>query len=86
MSFIEIFAPGMRHLREERERPRHDVAYPTQGGPPFGIDLDAGTARFTVPAQGCAAQWLRLVGSPSEFPRGQSLTITNLQLRPVKQS
>jgi hypothetical protein len=50
MSFIEIFAPGMRHLREERERQRHDVAYPKQGGPPFGIDLDAGTARFTVPA------------------------------------
>jgi hypothetical protein len=50
MSFIEIFAPGMRHLREERERQRHDVVHPKQGGPPFGIDLDAGTARFPVPA------------------------------------
>lgn len=49
MSFIEIFAPGMRHLREERERQRHNVTYPKQGAPPFGIDLDAGTARFTVP-------------------------------------
>jgi hypothetical protein len=50
MSFLEIFAPGMRHLREERERQRHDVTYPKHGGPPFGIDLDAGTARFAVPA------------------------------------
>lgn len=51
MSFLEIFAPGLRHLSEERERQRHDVAHPRVGGPPLGIDLDAGTARIRVPAQ-----------------------------------
>ncbi len=50
MSFLEIFAPGLRHLREERERQRHDVAHPRVAGPPLGIDLDAGTARIVVPA------------------------------------
>jgi hypothetical protein len=49
MSFLEIFQPGLRHLREERERQRTDVAHPKKGGPPLGIDLDAGTARIVVP-------------------------------------
>ena len=50
MSFFEIFEPGMKYLREERERRRTAVANPTHGGgPPLGIDLDAGTASITLP-------------------------------------
>lgn len=36
---------------------------------------------FTVPAMGCSAQWLRLVGTPAEFPAGQSLTLTEVGVR-----
>jgi hypothetical protein len=50
MSFMEIFQPGLKYLREERDRRRMDVAYPTNGGnPPIDIDLDAGTATIVVP-------------------------------------
>jgi hypothetical protein len=50
MSFMEIFQPGLKYLREERDRRRMDVAYPTNGGnPPIDIDLDAGTATIRVP-------------------------------------
>ncbi len=72
MSFIEIFAPGMRHLREERERQRHDVSYPKQGGPPFGIDLDAGTARFTVPAAEPGSTSARAPDAADQPPAGES--------------
>jgi hypothetical protein len=40
---------------------------------------------FQVP-KGCAAQWLRLVGIPAEFPNTQSLTITGLGIEKVTQS
>lgn len=47
---MEIFQPGLKYLREERDRRRMDVAYPTNGGnPPIEIDLDAGTATIVVP-------------------------------------
>jgi Family of unknown function (DUF6191) len=50
MSFSEIFQPGLRHLREERERQRLMVARPPAAGPaPLGIDLDAGTAVLPAP-------------------------------------
>jgi hypothetical protein len=50
MSFFEIFQPGLQHLREERDRRKMLVVRPTHGGGgPLGIDLDAGTARITVP-------------------------------------
>jgi hypothetical protein len=50
MSFLEIFQPGLRHLREERARQRMDVAHPTNGADPLMvIDLDAGTATVVVP-------------------------------------
>lgn len=53
MSFLEIFQPGLRHLREERERQRMDVAHPTNGADPLvEIDLDAGTARIVMPSRG----------------------------------
>ena len=55
MSFMEIFQPGLRYLREEQYRRQMDVAYPTNGGnPPIEIDLDAGTATILVrvPAPG----------------------------------
>ena len=37
--------------------------------------------RFIVPPSGCAGQWLRLVGTPAEFPATSSITISDLQLR-----
>jgi len=46
---MEIFQPGLKYLREERDRRRMDVAYPTNGGsPPIEIDLDAGIATIVV--------------------------------------
>jgi hypothetical protein len=49
MSFGEIFQPGLRHLREEKERQKMLVSKPTPGGgAPFGIDLEAGVAKITV--------------------------------------
>ena len=45
MSFLEIFQPGLRHQREERDRLKTLVSRPTPGGgAPLGIDLDGGTA------------------------------------------
>ncbi len=50
MSFLEIFQPDLRHLREERDRQKIMVVRPRTGdGPPLGIDLDAGTARLALP-------------------------------------
>jgi hypothetical protein len=50
MSFLEIFQPGLKHLREEKDRQRMLVIRPSHGGgPPLGIDLDAGTASIVVP-------------------------------------
>ena len=47
MSFLEIFQPDLRYLREERDRQKIMVVRPRAGeGPPLGIDLDAGTARL----------------------------------------
>jgi hypothetical protein len=49
VSLFEIFQPGLRHLREERDRQKTLVARPTPGGgAPLGIDLDSGTA--VIPA------------------------------------
>ncbi|SDR73705.1 hypothetical protein SAMN04488543_0266 [Friedmanniella luteola] len=49
MSFGEIFPPGLRHLREEKDRQKMLVSKPTPGGgSPFGIDLEAGVAKITV--------------------------------------
>ena len=51
MSFMEIFQPGLKHLREERERQRMNVAHPTDGADPLmKIDLDAGTATIMIAA------------------------------------
>ena len=50
MSFFEIFQPGLRHLREERDRLKTLVSRPKHGGEgPLGIDLDGGKATFTMP-------------------------------------
>lgn len=49
MSFGEIFTPGLRYLREEKERQKMLVSKPTHGGgSPLGIDLEAGVAKITV--------------------------------------
>lgn len=39
------------------------------------------TGAFTVPGSGCPAQWLTLIGNSAEFPKPQSVTITNMQIR-----
>jgi hypothetical protein len=39
------------------------------------------SSRFAVPRVGCAGQWLRLVGTPAEFPTAQSVTIRDLEIR-----
>jgi len=50
MSFLEIFQPGLKHLYDERDRQRMLVVRPSRGGgPPLGIDLEAGTASIVVP-------------------------------------
>ena len=49
MSFLEIFQPGLRHLREERDRQKTLVVRPSHGaGAPLGIDLDAGKATISL--------------------------------------
>jgi len=40
------------------------------------------TREFTVPASGCSAQWLRLIGAPDDFPTAQSLTISDVRIEP----
>jgi hypothetical protein len=39
-------------------------------------------ASFTVPAQGCRAQWLTLLGTPGEVPSTQAVTIRHLRIAP----
>ena len=53
MSFFEIFDPGMKYLREEKDRQKMLVVRPKHGGgaPPLGIDLDAGTAVIIIPSR-----------------------------------
>ncbi|HEX3002687.1 MAG TPA: DUF6191 domain-containing protein [Angustibacter sp.] len=47
--FIEIFQPGYKHWREERDRKRIEAQIPESGAPPLGVDLDAGTAVIPGP-------------------------------------
>lgn len=48
--FFELFQPGYKHLREERDRKRLEAQIPETGAPPFGIDLESGVARISIPA------------------------------------
>ena len=49
MTFFELFQPGLKYLREEKERQKMLVSKPTHGGgAPLGIDLEAGTAKITI--------------------------------------
>ncbi|MBD9700012.1 hypothetical protein IGS67_11000 [Flavimobilis sp. GY10621] len=41
---LEIFQPSRTTLTEERERVRHDRLQTGAAAPPFGVDLEAGTA------------------------------------------
>jgi hypothetical protein len=51
MNFLEIFEPGLKYLREEKDRQRILVIEPSHGGgAPLGIDLDAGTAKIIIAA------------------------------------
>jgi len=40
-------------------------------------------ATFTVPGQGCAAQWLKLIGKAQEIARSEQATIGEFDLSPV---
>jgi Family of unknown function (DUF6191) len=49
VSFFELFQPGLKYLREEKDRQKILVAKPSHGGgAPLGIDLDVGTAKITI--------------------------------------
>lgn len=37
-------------------------------------------ADFSVPDAGCPGQWLRLVGTPAEFPQDQKVTVSGLRI------
>lgn len=64
MSFFELFQPGLRHLREERERQQTQVSEPKHGAKgPLGIDLERGRASFPMPAKHEAEE---LAGASSE--------------------
>jgi Family of unknown function (DUF6191) len=49
VSFLEIFHPGVKHLRAERDRQRMLVVRPSHGaGTPMSIDLHAGKATVSL--------------------------------------
>jgi hypothetical protein len=50
--------------------------------PITGVDYSPKTisGSFTVPETGCPAQWLRLIGKASEYPKEQQVTIRTLRL------
>jgi hypothetical protein len=60
----------------------HPSGRPIGEVPITGVDYTPKTisGSFTVPASGCPAQWLRLVGKASEFPKEQQVTIRTLRL------
>ena len=61
MSFFEIFQPGLKYLREEKDRQKMLVSKPTHGGgAPLGIDLDGGTAKISI---------ARAAPAPKEEPK-----------------
>jgi hypothetical protein len=72
MSFLEIFQPGLRHLREERDRQKLMVARPpAAGGAPLGIDLDAGTAVIPQPRPAPAATPGSAAAVPADETAGE---------------
>jgi hypothetical protein len=81
MSFFEIFQPGLRHLREERDRLKTMVARPKHGGEgPLGIDLDGGKATFTMPSRPAEAE------SPADgAPRAADAADESTTASPVDQ-
>ena len=42
------------------------------------------SVNFTVPASGCSAQWLRLVGAPGEFAKAQNAAISAVQIESAR--
>lgn len=56
--------------------------------PITGVDYTPKTisSSFTIPEAGCPAQWLRLLGRASEFPKEQQVTIRTLRLERSGQS
>ena len=68
MSFFELFQPGLRFLREEKDRQKMLVAEPKygRGGGPLGIDLDSGTATFTMPPRNENADAVENHADPEE--------------------
>lgn len=78
MSFMEIFQPGLKHLREERQRQQHDIAYPTDGADPLvDINLDAGTATILIPTRaGQASPEPGATPAPTSSPNPSHRTST----------
>ena len=67
MSFAEIIQPGLRYLREERDRQNMLVSKPTHGGgAPLGIDLDAGVATIKIVRPAPAAATEEVPRDPAE--------------------
>ena len=61
---------------QPKAAPFVSVGLPSATAAPHRFGLD-----FAVPASGCTAQWLRLVGTAAEFPTAVNLTISGLALR-----
>ena len=49
--------------------------------PPAGAAAKRHAVSFTVPPNGCRAQWLRLEGTAAEFPTPVNVTVSQLDLR-----
>jgi len=47
VDLASIFEPGNRHLAEERRRQKTNRKQAGQGAPPFDLELDTGTGRFS---------------------------------------
>ena len=57
MSFFELFQPGLKYLREEKDRQKMLVSKPTHGGgAPLGIDLEGGKAKISITRPAAAPQ------------------------------
>ena len=82
MSFLEIFQPGLRHLREERNRQQLIVPRPRASGPPLGIDLDRGTAVIRLPVPGDTGAAIEAEPEPLERNSDESDPRRTLHLSP----
>jgi hypothetical protein len=72
VSFFELFQPGLKYLREEKDRQKMLVSKPTHGGgAPLGIDLEGGTAKISI-TRPAAAPEEESAESPGSEPAAAS--------------